>query len=181
LYNDLDVKKPLDAPEHNPRHVPRLAEMPSGDPIQRLHRHIRFAASSSTSLLTGCRGNGKTTELFRLKGRLERDGTYVIYVDLDEYVHDTQPLDITEPLLALIAALNETLTTNHALDTLSSRYWARLVRFLNSTVEFSELRRAPDFLGSGTALGIKLSREPAFETLIRKRLIHQVGSIPTSQ
>ena len=177
LYNDLDVKKPLDDPERNPRYVPRLADMPGGDPIERLHRHIRFAASSSTSLLTGFRGNGKTTELFRLKARLGQDGAYVIYVDLDEYVHDAQPLDITELLLALIAALSETLKADHELDALSQTYWDRLAHLLQSTVKFSELRLADDFLGSGAALGIKLSREPAFKTLIRERLTNHINSL----
>ena len=177
LYNDLDVKTPLQDPEHNPRYVPRLANMPGGDPIERLHRHIQFAASSSMSLLTGFRGNGKTTELFRLKVRLEQDRAYVIYVDLDNYVHDAQPLDMSELLLALIAALSEQLRQHHALDTLSTTYWDRLVSFLNSTIKFSELRLSTDFLGSGAQLGVKLSQEPEFKTLIRQRLANHISSL----
>lgn len=177
LYNDLDVRKPLDDPEHNPRYVPRLADMRGGDPVERLYQHIKLSNSSSASLLTGFRGNGKTTELFRLKARLERDGAHVIYVDLDNYVHDAQPLDIAELLLALIAALSEALKAHHELDALSQTYWSQLVQFLKENVEFSELKISTQFLSSGAELGIKLSREPTFKALIRERLIHQADSL----
>ena len=177
LYNDLDVRKPLDDPEHNPRYVPRLADMRGGDPVERLYQHIKLSNSSSASLLTGFRGNGKTTELFRLKARLERDGAHVIYVDLDNYVHDAQPLDMTELLLALIAALSEQLRQHHALEALSTTYWDRLVRFLNSTITFSEMRLSTDFLGSGAKFGVKLSQEPEFKTLIRQRLTNHISSL----
>jgi len=177
FYNQLKGDDPLKNPEQDRLYVPRLQHSRGGDPIQRLRRHIDLADSSSVSLLTGFRGNGKTTELYRLKHALESDGAHVIYIDMDNYVHDSQPLEITELLLALLAALSEELSTNHSLELLSEKYWQRLTRFMTSELEFSELKLSAKLPGAGAQLGVKLSQEPELKKLVRQRLANHVSEL----
>ena len=177
FYNTLKGDDPLQNPEQDALYVPRLQHSPGGDPIQRLRRHIDLADSSSVSLLTGFRGNGKTTELHRLKHGLENDGAHVIYLDMDNYVHDTQPLDISELLLALLAALSEELSARHGLDALSESRWQRMVDFLNTDLEFSELQLSAKLPGAGARLGVKLSQEPQLKKLVRERLANHVSTL----
>ena len=118
-------------------YVPRLEESPDKDPIQALWRRINLAESESVNLLTGFRGNGKSTELRRLKKRLEGSGCVVFLVDMLSYVFISKPIEITDFTLSLMAALDDAAkmleeTKGFKLASLRQNYWERLGNFLKT-------------------------------------------------
>ena len=71
------------------------------DFLRRMHRNLTDAALDPTNCSTS-----KTTELRRLKRDLEAPGQdyFVVYADALDYVDSTEPIDITDPLIALAGA-----------------------------------------------------------------------------
>ena len=67
LYKSLTGKGALPLEPTDPYYVPILEATPEKDPILALWKRIDLAESESVNLLTGFRGNGKSTELLRLK------------------------------------------------------------------------------------------------------------------
>jgi len=135
FYQALSGLDPLELGEKDPRYVPILQAHAEKDPILKLAQRIEFAASESVSLLTGFRGNGKTTELYRLKAQLQDAGCTVFRLDMDDYINSTQPVEISDFLLSLSAAMADGLQTHHGLETLTDSYFTRLRRFLESDVQ----------------------------------------------
>ena len=168
FYNEMRGDQVITDPESDTRYIPRMQDE---DPIQRLHTHIDWTQSNSVALLTGFRGNGKSIELHRLKGLLEQDGHYVVYLDMDAYVNKTQPLEITDLLLSILAALAHTLREQEGLNRLSQTYWERLVDFLQSEIKLNGFKLKTG-LGEGAALelGASLRQEPTFKELVQEKL-----------
>ena len=68
FYRALDTElRLLDEWRDDLRYVEVLQRTPEKDPILALAQNILFEDSASVNLLTGFRGNGKSTELRRLK------------------------------------------------------------------------------------------------------------------
>lgn len=154
----------------NPYYVPIFEHAPSKDPIDRLRLKITLAESQSVNLLTGFRGNGKSTQLRRLKTLLEGDGCYVVLVDMTQYVLMTKPPEISDFILSLMAAL--AIESEQAgYGSISESYWTRLVSFLKSTkivVESLELDGKVEEIG--VALGLQLKTEPTFKQRLQLAL-----------
>jgi len=72
---------------------------------------LNFAGSASCHLYTGHRGCGKSTELYRLKSYLERNGFLVIYLNSDEDL-DLQNVQHTDILLACTRRIIEELESS---------------------------------------------------------------------
>ena len=72
------------------------------DEIENLARNIKRSTipQYSKQLFTGHIGCGKTTELFRLKRRLEVDGYFVVYIDADNEL-DLNDIGYPDILLAI--------------------------------------------------------------------------------
>ncbi|MCF6354735.1 MAG: ATP-binding protein [Candidatus Polarisedimenticolaceae bacterium] len=170
FYQALSGTDPLTTPEKNKFYVPILQAHPENDPIDRLYQRISWAASESVSLLTGFRGNGKTTELNRLKDRLEADGCWVIRLDMDHYIHPTAPLEIGDFLLSLAAALALAIKEKSGLETLSEKFWERLGNVLQTQVELETLNIKSSGLGMASQIGLKLKNEPSFKQQIQQQL-----------
>ena len=123
----------------SPLYVPILQADPSKDPVLMLLERILLAESESVHLLTRFRGNGKSTELRRLKHYLEDEGCRVLLVNMADFILLTKPLEITDFLLSLLAALAEASTRHHGIDAVSESWWERIGKFLRSEVELSGL------------------------------------------
>jgi hypothetical protein len=134
----LNESKPL--PPDSPLYVKNLHFDPNRDVVADIARDIRLSVAGSMSYFTGNRGTGKSTELLRLKQRLESEGQKVFYIDLNEYLVDGEPPDI-KGLLVLLA-----LSFAHELDVLYgadfrgikplSRFWTWLKE---STVDIEQI------------------------------------------
>nr|HID12534.1 hypothetical protein [Anaerolineae bacterium] len=100
-YNAVNPDVPLYAGEADPRYVD-LTDVRGGDDLatliaRRVRRSDRPPSPTFTKLLfTGHRGCGKTTELFRLKHKLEAQGYFVVYFDVEKEldVADVSYLDV---------------------------------------------------------------------------------------
>lgn len=172
LYKSLSGKGFLPLEPTDPYYVPILETTPEKDPILALWQRIDLAESESINLLTGFRGNGKSTELRRLKKKLEDDGCEVFLVNMLDYLLMTKPLELSDFILSLMAALAAAVenSSNKALKTLSQSYWERLNEFLQSEVEIDRLKLGLKGSGSAIDLGMKLKTDPNFKSLIQKHL-----------
>jgi hypothetical protein len=74
-------------------------------------RILNFAGPASCHLYTGHRGCGKSTELYRLKNYLEKNGFFVIYLNSDEDL-DLYNVQYTDILLACTRRIIEELEIN---------------------------------------------------------------------
>jgi len=136
------------------------------EPIDRLQKAIEWAEVESIQFFSGFRGSGKTTELKRLKKRLEEKGYFVVMCDALDYVNMSAPIDITDLLLVLAGAFSDRLKGDTGVDVLKESYWTRLKNFLtrtNVSLEEVSLSMEGDF---GADLKFALKNDPSF----RKRL-----------
>jgi hypothetical protein len=88
FYKTLEGEGERPLEPDDPYYVNILGGTPEKDPVRRLWQRIQLASSESVSLLTGFRGNGKSTELRRLKKLLEESGCTVFFGQ-----HDGLPAD----------------------------------------------------------------------------------------
>jgi hypothetical protein len=156
----------------NPYYVPILGDSPRKDPILRLWQRIDYAQSESVNLLTGFRGNGKSTELRRLKHLLEEQGSVVYLVNMLDYLLLTKPVELSDFILSLMAAFARELEQDTALDLqpLTSSYWERLTTFLKSDVGLDKAGVKISVPGGAIHLGMQLKTEPDFKKNIQTHL-----------
>ncbi|MFL6121572.1 hypothetical protein [Actinophytocola sp.] len=99
----LDPLDPTDPNEH--RYV--ALDEAGRAAIDEIHATIDLELGTTTQLLSGPRGSGKTTELRRLRGALERDGFTVALVDILGFINQSMPVDVADFLIALALGVSE--------------------------------------------------------------------------
>lgn len=97
----LKPDEPLDVgdPDDRARYVP-LEDAGRGA-VDDMQDAIELSMETTTQLLTGPTGSGKTTELLRLRHNLGERGYHATYVNLLDYISNSAPIDVTEFLIAL--------------------------------------------------------------------------------
>lgn len=122
--------------------------------------------------MTGFRGNGKSTELRRLRNKLEEAGCQVFLVNMLDYVLMTRPLELSDFILSLMAALANAVeeSADDALKPLSSSYWERLQHFLQTEVELEKVDLELKGPAAAAKLGFKLKTDPEFKSRVQKHL-----------
>jgi hypothetical protein len=162
---------PLDPREDDRYYVPILEATPDKDPILQLWQRIDLALSESVHLLTGFRGNGKSTQLRRLRAKLEEDpNTRVFLVDMKEYLNVSLPLELSDFILSLMAALGEQVEADTGLKALTRGYMERLQRFLTSEVQITALNLDLSGADGPKQLGLRLQTEPDFKAKMQQHL-----------
>lgn len=136
LYNALAdrVLEPGD-----PVYVAQVNCQGQHDAIEDIANEIDFQEGGGVYLFTGQRGTGKSTELKRLKKRLEDDGMTVFYADLAEFMLLTKEVEISDFLVSICGALSEQLQLTYAASPGGRSYWERFNAFLQARVEVEEL------------------------------------------
>ena len=171
FYKAIDgVKSKAPLTPDSDFYVDILQHNPSGDPILQLQQRILLAESESVNLLSGFRGNGKSTELRRLKQLLEQQGCHVVLVDLLDYVLTTKPIELADFILSLMAALASEVGKQSELQPLSESYWQHLTAFLESEVQLEGADLGLPSAGFGIKLQTKLKSEPSFKQQMQERL-----------
>jgi len=171
LYKSLSGKGALPLAPDDPYYVPILPEAPEKDPILALWRRLDWSESESVDLLTGYRGNGKSTELRRLRRLLEENsGAKVFLVDMLDFLLMTKPLEPSDFVLSLMAALGEAVEKETGLHALTHGYWERLHRFLTTEVKLENLELDLAQIGAPVKLGLKLKNEPDFKERVQHHL-----------
>lgn len=95
----LDASKPEDRARYV--FVYDREDLRELDPVDRLYQSITWSPHGSAVLFSGYRGSGKSTELSRLKHRLqEHAGAVVVYCDMTEFIYMDAPSDVPDLLLA---------------------------------------------------------------------------------
>ncbi len=163
FYKSLSGRGELPLEPTDRYYVPIFGHDPEKDPIDRLRLKISLSESQSVNLLTGFRGNGKSTQLRRLKAQLEKDGCHVMLVDMADYVLMTKPTEISDFVLSLMVALALE-GEKSGYGSISESYWARFVAFLkNSKVEVEGLELDYSMNDFGATLGLQLKTEPTLK------------------
>ena len=168
------------------RYVPLYGdpELADEDPVDLLAYAIEWT-SESVQLLSGYRGTGKSTELKRLKARLEESGYLVFLCDVQDYLNLSTPIDVSDFLMVVAGAFGEAVNKRLEKDGHQSHedYWERFRTFWNRlSIEAPKLSAS---IGAGPAsIGIQanLKSDPTFKEQLQK---HMAGiwasSSPTSE
>lgn len=175
----------------------RLDELEPGDPryvalpessrgaVDSIYTTISLARARPTAqLLSGPRGSGKTTELLRLRQRLEDDGYTAVVIDMLAYVSQSAPLQAVDFLVAFGLAVGERLGPD-AEDGFPSRFRRFLERInVSFDVGPASVKASADGVGvsvPGLSVDIDLKRElrssKTFVEGLRERLAYQVGQL----
>jgi hypothetical protein len=136
VYKDLgDEPLPPDSPFYEPVYETSGLD----DPVQQISTLIDFGGVESIRLFSGFRGSGKTTELFRLRQKLQAQGYFVLYADALNYVNAAEPIEITDLLMVLAGAFSDALEERLGADITRETYWDRLRTFLNREVAVKDV------------------------------------------
>ena len=157
------------------RYIP-LYEDPSlvgFDPVEMLARAIAWAPGESVQLLSGFRGTGKSTELRRLQHRLQDEGTIVLLCDLEEHLNLSTPVDVSDFLLAISGAFNDSVTRQNLLSDPLQRDWGDRVTSLIQRIEFTDLK--VDL--SPISIKANLKQDPGFKRRLQERMAGHVGAL----
>jgi hypothetical protein len=185
IYNRIKVDEPIQPTDD--RYV-QIYRNPETDPIERLKEHIELTEVESMQFFSGFRGSGKTTELYRLKSKLEADGYFVIYANALDYINPADELDITDLLIVLAGAFSDALDEELGTDIKHESYWERIKQYLlNTNLEVSEATLksevstpAKDVIGglkAGVDLKLALSTTPSFRQNLQKLLTNRIGEL----
>jgi hypothetical protein len=171
VYQNLAEDEPLQPGD--PRYEPVYEQPGCYDPIQQLERRIKFAKTESVTYFSGFRGSGKTTELFRLRRRLESAGYVVLYADALKYINPALSIDIQDLLIVLAGAFGDALD-EQGFEITSDSYWTRLWNWLTTTeVVAKEL----DLKGGAASLKLELRASPTFKQKISEALAGRVSEL----
>lgn len=185
FYQQLEFD-PID-PGSDPRYVPIYDDRASTaiDPVVYLQGKIEWESVDSAHLFSGFRGTGKSTELRRLKRRLEAGGAVVVLCDMKNYLNMTTPVDVSDFLLAAAGAFGDELARDKDLigeSVIAEGYWTRFWAFLQRTqVELREvgLEVKGDVGGVEGKAQIKLNLkdDPTFRQVLQKKLAGHLGAL----
>jgi len=146
-------------------YVPHFQE--DNDPIEDLYNHIaRDDDLQSVALLSGFRGNGKSTELRRLKKLLQEKQYTVLLCDMEPFFDEYEPVDVSDFLISVALALNAAVKHQYGKDFLQESYWERFSNFLQTELKLENVgSEAYGFL-------VSLVKEP----VLKKRLQHALNT-----
>jgi hypothetical protein len=136
-----------------------------------MFRIISYSDKPTHQLFTGHRGCGKSTELLRLKKRLEGDGFYVVYFAADEDL-DANDLTYTDLLLSIARRViaqtsKDEINLGDALKTVET--W-----FAEVVYEQSEWRSVEQELTSQAEIGLSLPKGIPLIGRVLTRLTEQI-------
>ncbi|MEM6796431.1 MAG: hypothetical protein AAF725_20840 [Acidobacteriota bacterium] len=139
------------------------------DPVDPLARGIEWTPGESVQLLSGFRGTGKSTELRRLRKRLQDAGFLVALIDIEDHLNLTTEVDVSDFLMALAGAFGRALAAPALLDDdgLEEGYWERIRAFLSGAEVASTTldTRVP-----GVHLKVALKSDPTFKKRLQQQM-----------
>ena len=178
FFQNLNLDQSLDPSDG--RYVP-LYENPAladEDPVALLADAIEWT-SGSVQLLSGYQGTGKSTELKRLKARLEQSGYLVFLCDVEDYLNLSTPIDVSDFLMVVAGMFGEA-----ADEFLKAKgcnadggFWERIHDFLKQTkVEAVELSAALGTNGASVGIKANLKSSPAFKQRLQEHMAGHLGA-----
>jgi len=154
----------------DPLYVPVYRRTGAEDPVAKIQLLIETGGVESVQLFAGFKGSGKTTELFRLRSSLHKNGCLILYADALEYLDVGSPTDETTMLLAVAGAFSDALEKELGKDLVKESLWQRFSNFLSgTTVEFPEV--------SASVVKMALKSTPTFRQKLRGFLANRLGEL----
>lgn len=157
-----------------------LYEGVDGDPIELLYEDIDLSHPESLNFISGFRGSGKTTELFRLRKRLDDEGYFVAYANALDYLLPSEPVEISDLLLVLAGAFSDAIEKALHLDLAEEGFWTRFVHFLTKTkVEINGIEFKAGIPGTDVGINFKtsLKQDSSFRKQLRQKLAARLGEL----
>jgi hypothetical protein len=171
-------------PAGDPRYEPFLGLRGSGDVAERMASDIRFSDYPVHLLFSGHGGGGKSTELERLRHRLENpkageDRFFVVYFEADYADIDVNDVDFLDVLLAMLRHVAQTLRVELGIElrpTWLNRFLGDWKQLLGSDVEIEKLELDAKFAKFTAAIKtspdvrhkIRASLEPHVSNLLQE-------------
>lgn len=121
----------------SPYYVPNLHGTPAEDVIIQLQRACERVDGSARFYFTGLRGTGKSTELRRLKIKLDVGGAQTFIVDALDYIGDSHELELIDLLLITVLAFADALRDYTKQDLLTESVGERFRLWLQTDVGFT--------------------------------------------
>ena len=143
------------------------------DPVALMQKNISFSDHESIQMFSGFRGAGKTTELFRLKADLERQGYVVLYGDALTYLNPAEEIDISNLLIVLAGTFSDALEEEGLPHFGKDSYWDRFTNYLTTT----EVKLEEVGLKTGADLKLNLQTAPTFRQVLRTKLANHIGGL----
>jgi len=165
--------KPLDvsAPEDKGRYVDHLQG--PRDALERLKAEITHRDGGGVYLFTGQIGSGKSTELLRLKAKMQGAKCKVYYCDLEDWLNLNAPIDLSSFLLALIASWVEVVGTVQGKRTPVER----LLDFLTRTsITLPGISVSGEMAGVKAQIQFALKTDESFRAKLESTVKANVGS-----
>ena len=169
INDTFDPWRPL--PAGDPLYVDCKSVRGDADIIRSLGNSITRSTRDKCHLYAGHRGNGKSTELLRLKQHLENNGCFVVYFDAEEADIDTIDTQYTDILLSCTKHLTLAIKDAYSqpiLDWLKAR-WASIKNFLDTEVELESLKIEQQIEQIGKVTS-SLKFNPSYRAQIREKI-----------
>lgn len=169
--------------EGEQRYVP-LAE--SGrSAVDEILATIDLRLGTTTQLLSGPNGSGKTTELLRLKGRLEQVGFTVAVIDILGFVNRSAPIDVADCLMAIALGAGEQLPQPPDATGFGQRFRDFLRRFsitldagpISASLSADQVKAAVPGASIEVDLKRGLKTSESFVRELRGKLAFHIGSL----
>jgi hypothetical protein len=143
------------------------------DPVGRLAEHIELSDGQSVQFFSGFKGAGKTTELFRLKQRLEKDGYLVLYANALDSIDPSGRLDISDLLFAIAGSFGEQLKDHAVLGKAP-----RIGSFWETAQTMLKGLKFDGGVGfAGVSLKAELKQSPSFRLKVQEALQNHVAEV----
>ena len=132
------------------------------------------------SFSPGTAGTGKSTELKRLKARLEESGYLVFLCDVEDYLNLSTPIDVSDFLMVAAGAFGEAVNERLEKDghRLHEGYWERFRTFWGGLgIEDPKFSAS---IGTGpVSVGIRgnLKNTPLFKEQLQKHMAGRLGAL----
>ncbi|MGE4296227.1 MAG: hypothetical protein AB7E49_11045 [Campylobacterales bacterium] len=182
FYNAIILAKPLDYSDENERSQYIKGLHGENGAVDRLLVEIDMREAEGVFLFSGQPASGKSTEMLRLKHRLETEKGVqkVYYLDLAEYLNPSEPIEFGGFVLAILVAWLE-LLKKEKVKLGEQNYLQRLQNFLSKTeVTLDGIEIGSDDFGT---LRMSLKTDEGFRTAlhqaIQKRKTHFIGEMHT--
>lgn len=172
-YNAADPAEPLPSGDH--RYVDCTDVRGNRDVVQRMFDTITWSNTNTAQLLTGHRGCGKSTELLRLRARLEEAGYTVVYFEADEDL-DINDIIYSDLLLAIARRIESELRKEHGIE-LDQKLLENILRWFAEVLYTEDRwRQVERELAAEAELGVGL---PKGVPLVARLLARVTGQIKT--
>jgi hypothetical protein len=152
----------------------------AGDPVSLLFDDIDLSEVESLNFLSGFRGSGKTSELFRLRKRLRGQGYFVAYANALDFLPPSEPIEISDFLLVLAGSFSDAIETEFKTSLAHESFWQRFANFLTKTnVTINGFDTKASVPGTDIGLNIKtaLKEVPSFRQQVREKMTSRIGEL----